>query len=118
MLWRDVATLVKVKTTKDGEGYTAKTETRREVFVDTQSVRRSEFYAARQSGTTVAIVFLVRAADYDGETRVEYKHPGAEDATVYSVIRTYTKAGEILELNCSLESSPGSVVRRGSQNAK
>lgn len=118
MLWRDVATLVKVETTKNANGYNVETETRREVFVDTQSVRRSEFYAARQSGTAVAIVFLVRGADYDGETRIEYKHPGAEDATVYSVVRSYTKTGEIIELNCSLESSPGSVVRKGAQNVK
>jgi len=118
MLWKDVATLVKVETIPDDEGYTDKIKSRREVFVDTQSVRRSEFYAARQSGTTVAIVFLIRAADYDGETLIEYQHPGAEEATVYKVVRAYTKAGEIIELNCALKSAPGSVARRGLQNAK
>ncbi len=118
MLWRDVATLVKVETTKDADGYTVETESRREVFVDAQSVRRSEFYAARQSGTAIAIVFLIRAADYERESRIEYKHPEDEDVTTYSVVRSYTKAGEIIELNCSIESSPGSVVRKGMQNAK
>ena len=113
MLWRDVATLVKVKNTPDGDGYITETETRREVFVDVQAVKRSEFYAARQSGTAVAIVFLVRAVDYDGESRVEYKHLGADAPTVYEVVRSYTKAGEILELNCSLKTSPGSIERKG-----
>lgn len=113
MLWRDVATLVKVEKTPDADGYKTEKETRREVFVDKQSVKRSEFYAARQSGTAVAIVFLVRAADYNDETRVEYTHPGADKPTVYSVVRTYTKAGEVIELNCSLETSPGSVERKG-----
>lgn len=113
MLWRDVATLVEVKTTQDGDGYKTEATTRREVFVDVQSVKRSEFYAARQTGTAIAIVFLVRAADYDGETRIEYKPSGADDVTVYSVVRSYTKAGEILELNCSLEALPGTVERKG-----
>ena len=112
MLWRDVATLVKVTGEPDADGYISdKAETRRQVFVDTQSVKRSEFYAARQTGTAVTIAFLVRAADYEGETRIEYKHPGADTATVYNIVRSYTKAGEIMELNCSLDTSPGSVQR-------
>jgi len=113
MLWRDVATLIKVESAPDSDGYTVETETsRREVFVDVQSVRRSEFYAAQQAGMTVALVFNVRAADYEGETLIEYKHPGADEITVYSVVRSFTKNGEIVELNCSLDTAPGSVARR------
>lgn len=113
MLWRDIANLVKVDSVQDDDGYKTEITSRREVFVDVQSVKRSEFYAARQSGTVITITFLVRAADYDGEPRIEYKHPGAEGVTIYSIIRTYTKAGEILELNCALESLPGAVLRKG-----
>ena len=94
MLWRETATLVKVEKTTDGDGYKSTKETRREVFVDKQSAKRSEFYAARQTGDKIALVFLVRAADYEDETRVEY------DGKPFDVLRAYTKAGEIYELNC------------------
>ena len=115
MLWRDVATLVTIESELDDDGYPKETETRREVFADVQSARRSEFYAARQTGTAINIVFLVRAVDYKDETRIEYIRPGDDEASVYSVIRAHTKGGEIYELNCALESSPGSVVRRRTQ---
>lgn len=94
MYWRDTATLVKVEKTSDADGYTDTTETRREVFVDKQSVKRQEFYAARQSGDRLDVVFKLRAADYDGETIVE--HSGRR----YNVVRAYTRAGEFYELNC------------------
>lgn len=94
MYWRETATLVKVGKTVDGDGYKTPSETRREVFVDKQSAKRSEFYAARQTGDKIALVLLVRAADYDDETRVEY------DGKCFDVLRAYTKAGEVYELNC------------------
>lgn len=95
MYWRDVATLVAITKEPDDDGYKAEQKKRTEVFVDVQSVKRSEFYAARQSGTKIDLVFLVRAADYSGEEQVEY------DGKTYAVVRAYTKAGEIYELNCS-----------------
>ena len=115
MLWRDVATLVKVVKETDDDGYkTPQTETRREVFVDVRSVKRSEFYAAKQAGTEIALVFLVRAADYDGETLVEYRKTETDEPTAYRVVRAYTKAEEVFELNCALEAAPRSVGRKGS----
>jgi len=114
MLWRDVATLVHVVNETDEDGYKAPATTAsREVYVDVQSVKRSEFYAAKQTGEDIAIVFLIRAADYDGETRVDYRQYETDDYSIYRVVRSYTKAGEIIELNCALESSPSSVGRRG-----
>ena len=97
MYWRDVATLVAITKEPDDDGYKTERETRTEVFVDVQSVKRSEFYAARQSGIKIDLVFLVRAPDYSGEERVEY------EGKPYKVVRAYTKAGEIYELNCSEE---------------
>lgn len=94
MYWRETATLVKVEKTVDADGYTAETKERREVFIDKQSVKRQEFYAARQSGDRLDVVFKLRAADYDGETVVE--HGGKR----YNVVRAYTRAGEFYELNC------------------
>ena len=95
MYWRDVATLVDITKESDDDGYKKELEVRTEVFVDVQSAKRSEFYAARQSGTKIALIFLVRAADYNGEERIEY------DGKHYTVVRAYTKAGEIYELNCT-----------------
>lgn len=97
MYWRDKATLVAITKEPDDDGYKTEQETRTEIFVDTQSVKRSEFYAARQSGIKIDLVFLVRAADYNAEERVEY------NGKPYKVVRAYTKAGEIYELNCSEE---------------
>lgn len=95
MLWRETATLVAITKTTDADGYKTPTESRREVFVDVQSAKRSEFYSARQTGDRIDIVFLVRALDYDHETRIEY---GGKS---YDVVRSYTRAGEVYELNCT-----------------
>lgn len=95
MLWRETATLVATTKTTDAEGYKTSGESRRTVFVDKQSAKRSEFYSARQTGDKIDIVFLVRAIDYNNETRIEY------DGKSYDVIRSYTKAGEVYELNCT-----------------
>lgn len=94
MFWRETATLVKVEKAPDDDGYKTPIETRREVFVDKQSAKRSEFYAARQTGDKIALVLLVRAADYEDETRVEF------GGKPFDVLRAYTRAGEIYELNC------------------
>ena len=113
MLWRDVLTLVKIKTGNDADGYTVETEKKTEVFTNKKSVKRSEFYAAQQTGTAIVITFEVRGADYEDEERVEYLHKGASKPTVYSVVRTFSENGEIIELNCALEALPGSIERKG-----
>lgn len=94
MYWRDVATLVKVEKAVDSEGYKTETAARREIFVNKKSATRSEFYAAKQAGDKIALVLEVRGADYEGETLVEF------DGKPYEVVRSYTRAGETVELNC------------------
>lgn len=94
MYWRETATLIKAEKSTDEDGYTSAAEEPREVFVDKQSVKRQEFYTARQSGDHLDVVFKIRAADYDGETIIE--HGGKR----YNVVRAYTRAGEFYELNC------------------
>jgi len=108
MLWRDAAYLIEITAEPDADGYVTETETgRRSVYVDVQSVKRSEFYAAKQSGANIIQTFLVRSVDYSDEKRIEHK------GTAYRVERAYTKGGEITELNCSLESVPANAGRRG-----
>ncbi len=57
----------------------------REVFASVTSVSRSEFFQAGRAGFAPAFVFHVFAAEYDGESVIEYN-----DET-YAVYRTYRK---------------------------
>ena len=107
MYWRDIATLVAVKKTVNENGYKAENETRREVFVNKKSATRSEFYAAKQAGDKIALVLEVRGTDYEGETRVEY------DGKPYEVVRSYTRAGEVVELNYKEAPTPPKTAQDG-----
>lgn len=98
MYWREIATFVEAVRTVDDEGYKQVEERRRTAFVDKKSATRSEFYAAMQSGEKITLVLLVRAADYHDETRIDFQGKS------YEVVRAYTKAGEIYELNCKEKS--------------
>lgn len=112
MYWRETATLVKVEKAADDDGYKTPIETRREVFVDKQSAKRSEFYAARQTGDKIALVLIVRAVDYEDETRVEF------GGKCYDVVRAYTRAGEFYELNCTeAPSAPSTTAQTPAQGA-
>ncbi len=92
--WKDEATLVKITEGVDGEGYTAKTETRRVVMVNKKSATRAEFYAAKRDGDKIVLVLEVKGVDYQGEERVEF------EGKPYEVVRAYTATGEKYELNC------------------
>lgn len=95
MLYRDTVELIAVTPGQDAEGYPESVETSTEVFADVSSVKRSEFYAGRQSGMELAVAFTLAACDYDGQQLVVY------DGTRYRVERAYTRDGERMELNCS-----------------
>ena len=101
MYWRDIATLVGVKKTVNENGYKVETEARREVFVNKKSATRSEFYAAKQAGDKIALVLEVRGSDYEGETRIEYGG------------NPYTRAGEVIELNCKEAPKPAEGAQDG-----
>ena len=112
MYWRDIITLVSYDAADDGEGYTQETEKRSQVFADVQSTKRAEFYAARQAVDKITVVFLVRAADYQGETRIEY------NGKSFDVVRAYTKAGEVFELNCAETPAARAVPQDGTETAQ
>ena len=95
MYWRDMVTLEAVTHGVDAEGFPAESVTQTEVYADVQSVRRSEFYAARQIGVNLAISVKLRAADYNGQERLVW------NGTRYKVERSYTEAREMYELECS-----------------
>lgn len=95
MYWRDVVTLEAVTHGADEEGYPKETVVTTEAFADVTSTKRSEFYAAKQIGITLALTVKLRAADYDGQERLVW------NGKRYKVERAYTEAREIYELNCS-----------------
>ena len=68
---------------------------------------RSEFYAAKQAGDKIALVLEVRGSDYEGETWIEY------GGNPYEVVRTYTRAGEVIELNCKEAPKPAEGAQDG-----
>ena len=59
----------------------------RQIFAQVQSVTRAEFFQAGRAGYSPAFVFSVFAADYSGESMIEY------NGDTYAVYRTYRKTG-------------------------
>jgi len=94
-MFRDEAKLISYTETKDADGYPIKTPTTSDVFVNVKSAKRSEFYAALQVGKTITKVFEIRVCDYADQGVIEH------DGKKYNIVRSYTKDGEMLELNCS-----------------
>ena len=94
MLWNDALYLVTVVESTDKYGELIKTTTKKLVSCDVLSATRSEFYQAQTAGYKPEKVFLVRTAAYENEPYVE--HAGI----TYTVIRAYSKDGEVSELVC------------------
>lgn len=69
-----------------------KTET--SVLCKVKSIGSNEFYNAATSGLKPEIEFIIHGYEYSGESKVEFK------STLYSVIRTYKKNFEEIELTC------------------
>lgn len=94
MLFRDVITLVSVATTENDIGDVIENQIEREVFADKQSIRQSEFYQAAATGLRPELMFVIRSCEYDGEQKLKYYDKE------YTIIRTYDKDGELIELIC------------------
>lgn len=95
MYWRDIVTLKAVQTGTDADGYPTEEVTETRVFADVSSVKRTEFYAAKQIGIDLAITVKVRYGDYGKQQRLLF------DGTEYAVERAYTTAREFYTLECS-----------------
>ena len=95
MYWRDIVTLKAVQTGTDADGYPTEEVTETRVFADVSSVKRTEFYAAKQIGIDLAITVKVRYGDYSKQQRLLF------DGTEYAVERAYTTAREFYTLECS-----------------
>ena len=79
----DILILIGETFTQDENGVRRPTPTRREVFCQVRSVSRAEFFDGGRNGLNPSFQFTVFAADYEGESTVEY------DGKQYGVYRTY-----------------------------
>lgn len=102
MLWRDVIDLISETHSENAMGDVITANTLKQVFANKKSIRQSEFYQAHSSGLKPEIMFEIRAIDYSGEKSIQY------DGKRYSIIRQFSKNGEIVELICE------GVVNNGS----
>ena len=87
-----VLTLISVTKTQDANGVWQKTETRRDVYCQANSVTRSEFFEGGRNGLNPELQFTMFAYDYDGEETVEY------EGKAYGIYRTYLGKGDTIEL--------------------
>jgi len=95
MRYGEIVTLISTFGGADSDGYPQVMESKAEVFADIKSVKRSEFWIAKQSDVEIVLTVGIKACDYNGERLLDY------EGKRYRVERTYTKNGEDLELNCS-----------------
>ncbi len=97
MNWSDVVGLVNNEPSIDSEGFPVSGSSKpRNVFANRKSVKSSEYYAAKQSGIQLSLIFEIRDVDYQGETKIKYK------GNSYEIERSYEK-GEFIELTCKKE---------------
>lgn len=91
MLYKDILDLIAIEVYKDQLQQEKKREIKRQVYCDKKSLSQTEFFLAGQQGLIAQHVFIVRLADYNGESIVMY------NSIKYNVYRVYEK-GEFIEL--------------------
>jgi SPP1 family predicted phage head-tail adaptor len=79
---------------EDDIGNQIPNQTRRAVLCQVKSIGSNEFYNAATSGLKPVIEFIIHAYEYNGESKVEF------EGTLYSIIRTYKRSFEEIELTC------------------
>lgn len=88
----DVLVLISQEQQQDGCGVQHSVEVRRQIFCKACSVKRSEFYAAGQSGLAPEFMFTIFLPDYGKETELEFH------GERYAVYRTFRKSADELEV--------------------
>jgi SPP1 family predicted phage head-tail adaptor len=95
MLGKDVLYLLQTTRATNDAGDTISTVVRRPICGDKKSIRQSEFYQAQATGLKPEIMFEIWAFEYLDEPSLEY------NSKTYTIIRTYTKDDEHIELVCA-----------------
>lgn len=94
MTFDNELTLLGIEYEKDEWGNQKPIPIKKTVLCNLESASRSEFYNASVSGYKPELVFIIHTYEYDNEEKVEFE--GKE----YTIIRTYRKNFEELELVC------------------
>lgn len=110
----DMIVLVRTTYEKDEEGNQIAIEHRREVLCQTQSVGRSEFYAAAQADLHPEYIFIIsHFKDYEGEKIIEYTDWMTRMHKLY-VTRTYRVPGtDRVELTAEERTGYGHEAKPG-----
>ena len=95
MLFRDSIDLINISNSLDDVGDPVETKTYSAVYADKRSIRQSEFYQAIANGLRPEMMFIVRSIDYGEQKKIRYNNKE------YTIIRTYDKDNEFIELICS-----------------
>ncbi|WP_404466543.1 phage head closure protein [Planococcus rifietoensis] len=90
----DELTLIDHTFIEDEIGNQIPTPVKTKILCDVQSVGRTEFYRAAVTDLRPEMIFLVHSYEYNGERKVEFK------GQQYSVLRTFSKGFEEIELTC------------------
>ena len=94
MYFSDKIELIAITVTENSMGDMIETETKTEVFANKKSIRQSEFYQAAATGLRPEIMFEVWSEEYSNQPKLKYNNK------LYTIIRTYDKDGELIELIC------------------
>lgn len=94
MLWCDVIELMSVIESENDIGDTVEEPVSVQVYANKKSIRQSEFYQSMANGLRPELMFEIRQIEYSDQDKLKYNNK------TYSIIRTYSKNDEILELIC------------------
>jgi SPP1 family predicted phage head-tail adaptor len=93
----DILYLVHETKEQDEFGVWRVTKTLRQVFCQTNSITRAEFFSAGRNGLNPEFQFRIAAVDYQGERAVIYHD------NQYAIYRTYNNNGDYMELYAQRE---------------
>lgn len=87
-------TLIKQVIVEDELGNQIPSEEEKTILCKLQSIGRNEFYSASTAGLRPEKTFIIHGYEYESETLLEF------NGDRYTVIRTYAKDFEEIELVC------------------
>lgn len=99
--WCEDVTLIDSAFMVDGFGNQIEQPVKTQVMASKKEVSMNEFYSAAQAGIRPEVELIVHSFEYSGEQIVEYR------GQRYSVIRTYQRSDDEIELYLERKASDG-----------
>ena len=103
----EITLIVYLECQKNQNGFAKKEKYETTVFANRKSVGRTEFYSAMQAGINQNVAYDVWCEEFEESAYIDengkkhYPSRIEDNVVEYNITRTYTKDGEILEINCS-----------------